>query len=349
MPSIMRAIIPFLICSLGTLSAEPGKRPADSLSQEQLQEAFSVLRREYVNPDELSFLEINRAALTGILEKLDLGAELVAVANGEDSQSGPAPTATELLDDQFGYFRPTDFRDEELAKLDETLEDYSRREMKTLILDLRQPGQSGSFTQAARFLDRFCEPNTVVFKIVKPGEDRPRSFITKSAERWEKEILLLVDEDTSPAAEVVGHVLLKFLPKQCFVIGTKTRGAAVEYSTVALSEKIKLQMAASFVQLPDGTSLFRKGIEPNLEAVMFSAVKRDVFEKSAGKSIAPFISDKERPFLSEAALVAGTNPELPLRVAKSKGEDPFNTVPMQDRVLQTAVDFLKARAVVEKD
>ena len=36
---------------------------SDNLSQDQLQEAFAVLRREYVNPDELSFLEINRAAL----------------------------------------------------------------------------------------------------------------------------------------------------------------------------------------------------------------------------------------------------------------------------------------------
>ena len=61
---------------------------------------------------------------------------------------------------------------------------------------------------------------------------------------------------------------------------------------------------------PDGHSLFPEGINPDLPVEMYLAEKRQIFQSSSEKGLGPFIYDAGRPHMSEAALLAGTNPEL---------------------------------------
>ena len=49
----------------------------DTLNQSSLQEAFRLLTTDYINHNNLSELEINRAALQGILRRLDFDAMLL--------------------------------------------------------------------------------------------------------------------------------------------------------------------------------------------------------------------------------------------------------------------------------
>ena len=59
--------------------------PIDSLDQSALQETFRLLRQNYIQRDQLTLENLNRAALAGLLERLDFGAELVA----RDAEDAP--------------------------------------------------------------------------------------------------------------------------------------------------------------------------------------------------------------------------------------------------------------------
>ena len=51
---------------------------APDITQNGIQTAFRVLQKEYIRSGDLTFDELNRAALHGLLERLQFGAELVS-------------------------------------------------------------------------------------------------------------------------------------------------------------------------------------------------------------------------------------------------------------------------------
>jgi hypothetical protein len=66
--------------------------------------------------------------------------------------------------------------------------------------------------------------------------------------------------------------------------------------------------------------------------------ERSVLAESDNQSSAPFITDEPRQHLNEAALVAGTNPELDAYEAQQSGQS--QPAKPKDPMLQRAVDFL---------
>ena len=64
--------------------------------------------------------------------------------------------------------------------------------------------------------------------------------------------------------------------------------------------------------------------------------------------MAPFVFETDRPHLNEAALLAGTNPEIEAIQAaqqrRARGEKP----PLHDPVAQRAVDVITSIGVYEK-
>ncbi len=312
----------------------------DMLTQSNLQETFRILLRDYIQHDQLSHLEINRAALEGILDRLGLGAELVPRSSENGGTAAEFKSVSELLKGDIGYFRPAGFDKEAAAEADAVIEKF--KDSKTLILDLRTPMPDADFGGTTGFLSRFCPSNTVLFKIRKPDDSKPRVFLSKNAKRWSGELILLVDPDTSNVAETVAAVINHF--NETFVVGEQTAGRTVQYQRVNIGDGTALRFAVAEVVMPDDTSHFQKGIEPHLVSRTKLETKRSVFEKSAKEGVAKFIYDRERPFLSEAALVAGTNPELPLELAKTAGKpSEFDHIPLQDRTLQQAVELITAR------
>jgi hypothetical protein len=81
---------------------------------------------------------------------------------------------------------------------------------------------------------------------------------------------------------------------------------------------------------------------------MSSADKRQIFQASSEKGMSPFIYETERPHLNEAALLAGTNPELDAAEAaqQRRGRAP-DRIP-RDSVLQRAIDLVTSLAIYQK-
>jgi len=336
-------------CLLATLvlssALHAGDKPAVSvndLSQNGVQSAFQILRRDYIRSEELSFEELNRAALQGLLERLNFGAELIAKTQDETTQK--AHVHSEFLAPGLAYIRPETFGSGEGELFTRALQDIVARSASHVILDLRQ-AQMGSFDVAAQMLECFVPEGEVLFKLRQIGAERAELFVSKRSPVWTGNVVLLLDSETGSAAETVAAVLQQ--RGRALMIGEKTRGVTVGYTELDIDQAARLRFASAEMLLPDDSSIFKKGLSPQFEVKFSAADKVKVFAKSQGKSLRPFVVDQVRPRYNEAALVHGTNPELDDYVRKSKGEPlPGDQGQLRDLVLQRAVDLLSTEQFV---
>lgn len=328
-------------------AAAPGadRHPVDELSQAAIQSAFQILRTEYIRRDDLTFDELNRSALEGLLIRLSFGAELV-------KQNGPQPgpesgVHSELITPDIAYARPQTYAEAEISLLQRALGEFAAGKVRALILDLRSPALPGDFASASAILDFFVPQGELLFKLKQIGQGEPELMISRTDVLWKAPVVLLVDGETNHVGETIAAVLQS--RRAAVLVGSPTRGAAVRYETVPVEDGWSLRYARAEMVLPDGGTIFKKGLQPHFRVDLPASVKLAIFKNSAGASIKPHVFDEARLRYNEAALVARKNPELDAFIRRSNGEKiATDRAPMRDRVLQRAVDMLEASNFLEK-
>jgi len=330
---------------------DPGKlrELIDGLNQDNLQQAFRLLRTEYIKHQDLDFLEINRAALQGLLDRLDFGAMLLT-EKSRSARNSPFKFYTTALAKDTAYLRFGRYSKDEIIRLDQAIKKYNETKyIRTLILDLRSPQAQADFSIAADILGRFRPPGDLLFKIRRPGNDRPTLFVSKPAPaNWRRDLILLVDHETGNVAEIISAVLKRDL--NCLIIGEKTPGLTVEYRDISIGKDRILRYAIAEVVLADDSSIFQKGVTPDIANFTSPKVKQAIYRATdRGKRLRDFLFQKQRPRLNEAALVAGTDPELDYYLLRSaRQKTPWDQPPLQDRVLQQAVDLLNTASFFDQ-
>ena len=80
-------------------------------------------------------------------------------------------------------------------------------------------------------------------------------------------------------------------------------------------------------------------------------VKHAVFrENQKGTALADIIFQKQRPRMNEAALVAGTDPEIDFYLMRSQNKKTqWDKAPLRDRALMQAVDLLLTSEFLKAD
>ncbi len=319
-----------------------------TLDQAALQEAFRLLTNDYIQEEDLDPLEINRAALQGLLERLDFGAMLLTEQTRAERDS-PFAFHHARLHESIGYVRFGRYTEEEIERFDAALLELQAEKAVThLILDLRSPQAQAEFAIAGRLLSRFRPPNELLFKIRRPGNDRPTLFVsTPETVSCRLQPILLVDQETGNVGEIIAAVLKR--GTGCLVIGEPTPGLAVEYRDVPLGEDRILRYAIAEVVLEDDSSIFRSGIVPDLATPTEPKAKHAIYRAvDGGKPLAELLFQKQRPRMNEAALVAGTDPEIDYYLLLSQNKPtPWDKPPPQDRALQQAVDLLDTARFLE--
>lgn len=322
----------------------------DTLDQASLQEAFRLLTKDYINHQQLDPLEVNRAALQGMLNRLEFGAMLLT-EKWRSEQNSPFEFHHARIHPEIGYVRFGRFDQAGVDSFDAALEEFSVKDsVKTLIVDLRSPQAQADFAIASSILSRFRPPNELLFKIRRPGNDRPTLFVSQAqSANWSRDIILLVDGDTGNVGEIIAAVLQR--ETECLIIGEKTPGLTVEYRDVPIGEDRILRYAIAEVVLEDGSSIFQKGIEPDILTPTSFEAKSEIFTRTQdGEALNDFLFQRQRPRMNEAALVAGTDPEIDYYLLRSANKPtPWDEPPVQDRSLQQAVDLLVATSFLETD
>src|SRR5438067_496041 len=184
-----------------------------------------------------------------------------------------------------------------------------------------------------------------LFSLRKPAARQDRSFNSDRDPAFQGLIVALIDSDTAGSAEAVAADL-RFYDK-ALLVGQASAGRAVEYSDLPLPSGKILRVASAEAVMADGQSLFPGGVKPDLPVEMSVADKRQIFRLSGEKGMTPFVYETERPHLIEAALIAGTNPELDISDAQRRSRA-REKQPARDSVLQRALDVVTSLEIYQK-
>jgi hypothetical protein len=322
--------------------AQPDLRDrVDSLTDADLARLLPLLREHYVDGAQLTDTEIARATAQGLLSRFGSGARILDAAGGVPTVT--SPFRAEWIDQRILYLRVGTLSSENLAQCDGALRDHAAKPPAAVVLDLRATPPSNDFQIAARWCERFTPKGKVLFTIRKPSAKREQMFTSREDPRFAGVLVVLVDPDTTGAPEVVAAVLR--LHAKAMVIGQQTRGEAVEFTDLPLPGGKLLRVATAEVALPAEVDIFPSGVKPDLAVDVPQETTDAVLSTELEKGVAELVSENERPRMNEAALVAGTNPELEALAAaqRAKGEKP--KPPLRDAVLQRALDFVTALAI----
>ena len=327
-------------------SPSPAPRPEqllDSLGQVDLQAAIALLKSNFTHPDAITETELNRATLQGLLVRMPGG--LMFLPNRESAPvESAAPFYSEIFEGHIGYIRLGALNGTNLKELDKKLQEFATKKVDALIVDLRDSA-TGDFAMAGEFGKRFCPKGKTLFTLRKPAARQDRSFSSDRDPAFQGLTTALVDGDTAEGAEALGAAL-RFYAK-ALIIGQPSAGRAVEYSDLPLPSGKVLRVASAEAVLPDGQPLFPGGVKPDLPVEMPMGEKQQIFQLSAEKGMAPFVYETERPHLNEAALIAGTNPELDAAEAQRRNRG-REKQPARDPVLQRALDLVTSLEIYQK-
>jgi len=312
----------------------------NSLTTADLQAAISLLKANFTKPDAINETDLSRATLQGLMVRLGHG--LMLLPNKSETATAPnAPFYGEILENHIGYLRAGSLTNANLQAMDKKLIEFSSKKVDALVIDLRS-SSSEDFTAAADFGKRFCPKGKTLFTLRKAGK-QDRAFTSDRDPTYQGLTFILIDGDTGGGAEALAAAVRAL--NKTLTIGQPTAGRAVEYSDLPLPSGKILRVAISEVAAPDGQSLYPQGVKPDLPVEMSMAEKRQIFQVSVDKGMGSFVYETERPHLNEAALIAGTNPELDS--AEQRRSRGLEKMP-RDGVLQRAMDLITSLEIFQR-
>lgn len=327
-----------------TAQAPAARSPVDALNEAELDQVLQLLQDNFIQPAALDPVDLRRATVQGLLERLAPGAAILQAPAG--GGGGMAPFRAETLDHRIGYARLGAIAPGNVAELDTALEKFADAKIAALVLDLRATPAGSEFEQTAEICKRFCPKGRVLFSVKKPNLKQEQILTSKDEPKYRGILVVLVDGDTAGNAEVIAAVLRTHV--NALVIGQQTRGEAVEFAEFPLAEGRVLRVAVAEVALPENVSVFPGGVKPDLRVEVPQETTNTLLEEELKKGVSEFVFETERPRMNEAALVAGVNPEWDALQAtqKNRGEKP--RAPLRDAVLQRAVDFITTIAIYQR-
>jgi hypothetical protein len=318
----------------------------NSLGPPDLQAVITLLKSNFTNPDAITDTELNRATVEGLIMRLPRGVMLLPA---KENAPAEAPTVfySEIIGGHIGYVRVGSLNAANLQALDKSIANFAAKNVNALIVDLRASPATTDFPLAAEFPKRFCPKGKTLFTLRKPAGHQDRVFSSDRDPAFRGLVMVLTDGDTAGAAEAIAAAL-RFYNK-ALLIGQVTAGRAAEYSDLSLPSGKILRIAVAEMVSGDGRPLFPEGAKPDLPVEMSTADKWQIFQLSGEKGMEPFVYEGARPHMNEAALLAGTNPEVEAAEAAQQRRGRAPEKPLaHDPVLQRALDVVTSLEVYQK-
>jgi hypothetical protein len=328
------------------LSGPTTEDPVNSLGPADLQAVVTLLKANFTDPDAITDTELNRATVEGLIMRLPRGVMLLPAKENAPAEA-PSVFYGEVIGGHIGYVRVGSLNAANLQALDKSLSNFTAKNVNEIIVDLRASQVTTDLSLATEFAKRLCPKGKTLFTLRKPTGRQDRVFSSDRDPAFRGLVMVLTDGDTVGAAEAIAAAL-RFYNK-ALVIGQTTAGRAAEYSDLLLPSGKVLRVAVAEMISPDGRPLFPEGIKPDLPVEMSMADKRQIFQLSGEKGMGPFVYEGGRPHMNEAALLAGTNPEVEAAEAaqQRRGRAPEKP-PAYDPVLQRALDVVTSLEVYQK-
>lgn len=164
-----------------------------------------------------------------------------------------------MLENDIGYIRISMFDEDTGKEFKKVLDDLKAKKMKGLVLDLRQnPG--GFITQCIAVADELLDKGLVVYT---EDKNKKREDYNSKEGKLEVPFVILVDEGSASASEILSGAVKD--RKAGLLIGTKTFGKGLVQSIEQLKDGSGLKLTTQKYYTPNGTSINKIGIKPDIE------------------------------------------------------------------------------------
>lgn len=177
-----------------------------------------------------------------------------------------------VLEEGYAYIRLAQFQERSDRDLQRSLEKFAAEKagLKGLVLDLRNnPG--GLLTQAVRIADLFLDSGMIVYTEGRIDSQKQKYFAQKDGSWLEFPIVVLVNNGSASASEIVAGALQDH--KRAVVLGTKTFGKGSVQTILPLDDSSALRLTTARYFTPKGRSIQATGIVPDI--VMENAPPQD--------------------------------------------------------------------------
>ncbi|MBS1968924.1 MAG: S41 family peptidase [Bdellovibrionales bacterium] len=184
------------------------------------------------------------------------------------------------LDDGYAYIKITSFIENTAKDLEKAIDMHIKNNKKVegMIIDMRRnPG--GLLDQAVKVSDMFLKDGTIVSTIGRNKKDKEVSSASKKGRFTDFPIIILVNEYTASASEIVSGALQD--NKRALIAGQRTFGKGSVQSVVKLGDGSGLKLTVARYYTPSGVSIQAEGIKPDIE---IDDVDPEAFAKSVLKS-----------------------------------------------------------------
>ena len=161
--------------------------------------------------------------------------------------------AAYLVDDQTGYIKVSRFASNTYDEFKAALADLRRQGLTRLVLDLRgNPG--GYLDRATRLADEFIAGSRkIVYTDGKGDQYDSQTYAKVAGEFEEGSLVLLVDEGSASAAEVVAGALQDH--DRATLVGRRTFGKGLVQQPISLSDGGELRLTIARYYTPSGRSI----------------------------------------------------------------------------------------------
>lgn len=182
-----------------------------------------------------------------------------------------------LLDDGYLYVKITSFIETTSKELDKVLAEYkdqNKGKMEGILIDLRRnPG--GLLEQAIKVSDFFLKEGVIVSTIARDPKNKEVSYASKKGQYTEVPLVVLVNEFSASASEIVSGALQD--NKRAIIVGERTFGKGSVQSVIKLGDGSGLKLTVARYYTPSGTSIQSEGIKPDIE---IEDVNAELFAKA---------------------------------------------------------------------
>ncbi len=162
------------------------------------------------------------------------------------------------ISDEIGYIRLSSFISQDTSQeMREKLK--AQANTKALILDIRG-NNGGLLPNALDISDMFLNQGKIV-SIVDRNSSR-RVFQAEPGQLYAKPLVVLIDEGSASASEILGGALKD--NDRATLIGTKTFGKGLVQKINYLQDGSELNLTISKYFTPDGHDIDKKGIQPDM-------------------------------------------------------------------------------------
>ncbi|GGY38948.1 carboxyl-terminal protease [Bacterioplanes sanyensis] len=172
-----------------------------------------------------------------------------------------ASVRTEMMADDIGYVRITQFQANTGRELNGALLDWQQGDIRGLILDLRNnPG--GVLDAAVEVADAFIDDGLIVYTEGRAPNSRLRYSATQRTVARELPLVVLVNGGSASASEIVAGALQDH--QRAVIVGTQSFGKGSVQSVLPISEEKAIKLTTARYFTPQGRSIQAQGIKPDI-------------------------------------------------------------------------------------